>query len=68
MFTDSENEVRMSEDKPGVSNLLNIYCAVTGYTVEQAEKEFSSCGYGDFKKAVGEAVVAKLEPIQKKFP
>ena len=65
--TDSENEVRMSEEKPGVSNLLNIYCAVTGYTVEQAEKEFSSCGYGDFKKAVGEAVVAKLEPIQKKF-
>ncbi len=65
--TDSENEVRFSETKPGVSNLINIYCAVTGNTIEQTEKEFSSGGYGVFKKAVGEAVVAKLEPIQKKF-
>lgn len=64
--TDSENEVRFSEDKPGISNLLSIYCAVTDKTVAEAEREFSSSGYGDFKKAVGEAVVAKLEPIQKK--
>ena len=65
--TDSDNQVRYSEDKPGISNLLNIYCAVTDQTIEQAEREFANTGYGAFKEAVGEAVVAKLEPIQKKY-
>lgn len=65
--TDSENEVRYSEDKPGIANLLNIYCAVTGNTIAQAEAEFAHTGYGNFKTAVGEAIVANLEPIQKKF-
>ena len=61
--TDSENEVRFSEDKPGVSNLLSIYCAVTGKTLQQAEAEFANCGYGSFKTSVGEAVVSKLENL-----
>ena len=65
--TDSENEVRYGEDKPGISNLLNIYCACTGKTIAEAEKEFSATGYGAFKTAVGEAVVAELEPVQKKI-
>ncbi len=64
--TDSDNEIRYSEDKPGVSNLLNIYCAVTDKTMAEAEREFASSNYGQFKTAVGEAVVANLEPIQKK--
>ena len=64
--TDSDNEVRYSDDKPGIKNLLNIYCAVTGESVESAEKEFANAGYGTFKTAVGEAVVANLEPIQQK--
>ena len=64
--TDSENEVRFSEDKPGVSNLLSIYSAVTGIAIPEAEKEFANVGYGNFKAAVGEAVVARLEPLQKK--
>lgn len=64
--TDSDNEIRFSEDKPGVSNLLGIYCAVTGKTIPEAEREFEGAGYGAFKTAVGEAVVADLEPIQKK--
>ena len=64
--TDSENQVRFSEDKPGISNLLNIYCATTGSTMADAEKEFENVGYGTFKTAVGEAVVANLEPIQAK--
>ncbi|NDO47657.1 tryptophan--tRNA ligase [Clostridium sp. MD294] len=65
-MTDSENEVRYSEEKAGIRNLLDIYCAVTGQTIAQAEKEFVNVGYGTFKKAVGEAVVANLEPIQQK--
>lgn len=65
-MTDSENEVRYSEEKAGIRNLLDIYCAVTGESIAQAEKEFANAGYGTFKKAVEEAVVANLEPIQKK--
>lgn len=64
--TDSDNEIRYGEDKPGVSNLLNIYCAVTDKTIAEAEREFASSNYGQFKTAVGEAVVASLEPIQQK--
>lgn len=64
--TDSDNEVRYSEDKPGVSNLLNIYCAVTDKTMVEAEKDFAGSNYGQFKTAVGEAVVSNLEPIQQK--
>lgn len=64
--TDSENEVRFSTEKPGVSNLLSIYSAVTGISIADAEREFANVGYGNFKKSVGEAVVEKLEPIQKK--
>ena len=54
------------ENKPGISNLLSIYCAVTGKTIAEAEKEFAGVGYGTFKTAVGEAVVAELEPVQKR--
>ncbi len=64
--TDSDNEVRYSEDKPGVSNLLSIYCAVTDKTMDEAVKEFENAGYGTFKTAVGEAVVANVEPVQQK--
>ena len=64
--TDSDNEIRYGEDKPGVSNLLNIYCAVTDKTIAEAEREFASSNYGQFKTAAGEAVVASLEPIQQK--
>ncbi|HCT64387.1 MAG TPA: tryptophan--tRNA ligase [Lachnospiraceae bacterium] len=64
--TDSDNEVRFSDDKPGVSNLLSIYSAVTGITIPEAEKEFANVGYGNFKTSVGEAVVARLEPLQKR--
>ncbi len=65
-MTDSENEVRYSEEKPGIRNLLDIYCSVTGESIAAAEKEFANAGYGTFKQAVGEAVVANLEPIQQK--
>ncbi len=65
--TDSDNEVRLSPDKPGISNLLNIYGAVTGMTAEEAQNEFKGTGYGEFKKCVADAVVAEIKPIQDKF-
>lgn len=65
-MTDSDNEIRYCEEKPGISNLLSIYCAVTGKTIPEAEQEFAGMGYGAFKTAVGEAVVAELEPVQKR--
>lgn len=62
--TDSDNEIRYSEDKPGIRNLMDIYGATTGKTKEDIEKEFSGKGYGDFKMAVGESVVGLLKPLQ----
>ena len=54
----------MSPEKPGISNLLTIYCAFADKTVEQAEQEFEGKGYGDFKIAVGEAVADVINPIR----
>ena len=65
--TDSDNTIRYSEDKPGISNLLEIYGVATGKTVAEAEKEFANAGYGDFKLAVGEAVTGLLKPLQDKY-
>lgn len=65
--TDSEMSVRYAEGKDGINNLMTIYSAVTGKDFDAIESEFAGRGYGDFKKAVGEAVVAELEPVQKKY-
>ena len=63
--SDTENPVRYDPaNKPGVSNLMNIYAAITGKTFEEIEAEFAGQGYGKFKPAVGEAVVEMLRPIQ----
>ena len=63
--TDCETAVRFDqENKPGISNLLTIYCAATGKTMAEAEAEFADQGYGFFQPAVGEAVVELLRPIQ----
>ena len=65
--TDSEAEVAYREGKDGVNNLMTIYSCCTGKSFPEIENEFSGRGYGDFKTAVGEAVVAELEPIQTKY-
>lgn len=66
--TDSENKVRFDpENKPGVSNLMQIYSSITGLKMDEIEKEFEGEGYGTFKTKVAETVVNKLEPIQKKY-
>lgn len=65
--TDSEMSVHYAEGKDGINNLMTIYSAVTGDSFETIEHDFAGKGYGDFKKAVGEAVVAELEPVQNKY-
>ena len=65
--TDSDTERCVRYDpanKPGVANLMAIYAAVTGKTMEEIEREFDGQGYGVFKPAVGEAVVETLRPIR----
>jgi tryptophanyl-tRNA synthetase len=62
--TDSLGEIRYSEEQPGIRNLIDIYCACLNKTPQEVEKEFSGSGYGQFKEAVGEAVVSVLEPLQ----
>ncbi len=65
--TDSEAVVRYAEGKDGINNLIDIYGAVTGLSREQIEKDFEGKGYGDFKTAVGEAVVEALRPIKAEY-
>ncbi len=65
--TDSEASVRYAEGKDGVNNLMGIYSCCTGASYEQIESEFAGKGYGDFKLAVADAVVAELRPLQEEF-
>ena len=63
--SDTENCVHFDmQNKPGVSNLMSIYSAVTGASFEEIEREFAGKGYGAFKPAVGDAVIETLRPIR----
>ena len=63
--TDSETSIRFDPaNKPGVSNLIQIYSACTGKEFAEIENEFDGKGYGVFKPYVGEAVVELLRPIR----
>ncbi|MBU9744468.1 tryptophan--tRNA ligase [Lachnospiraceae bacterium ASD3451] len=65
--TDSGKEIIYTEEKPGIKNLLDIYCTITQKTVDEAVKEFDGKGYGEFKLAVGETVADHLRPVQECF-
>ncbi len=65
--TDSDTEVRRGEGKDGINNLMNIYSCFTGKSDAEIEREFSGKGYGDFKCAVGEAIVEGLRPVREEF-
>ncbi len=65
--TDSDNQIIAREDKPGITNLLNIYSAIQDKSIADAEKEFAGMGYGNFKQIVGEAVVEKFAPIKAEY-
>jgi tryptophanyl-tRNA synthetase len=63
--TDSGSEVRFDEEgKPGISNLLTIYSALTGRGVDELEKEYDGRGYGDFKKDLSDVVVDFVTPFR----
>jgi tryptophanyl-tRNA synthetase len=65
--TDSGNEVRRREDKPGITNLIDMMAVATGSTPEEVEARYDGTGYGRFKEEVAEAVVALLDPIRLRY-
>lgn len=65
--TDSEGGVYYAEGKEGINNLMEIYSCCTGLTLDEITNDFSGKGYGDFKKAVGEAVAEELRPVREKY-
>lgn len=65
--TDSEARVHYAQGKDGVNNLMTIYSCCTGKDFAEIEKEFDGKGYGDFKAAVAQAVVAELAPVRDEF-
>lgn len=65
--TDSDTQILYSDDKPGIKNLLDIYCAITKCTPDEAVAEFDGLGYGVLKERVGEAVAAELKPLQERY-
>lgn len=65
--TDSGNEIKISPDKPGISNLLTIYSVMTNQSVQSAEEHFRGASYANFKTEVGESVVEMLRPVREKY-
>ena len=65
--TDSGREVVRSPDKPGVANLIDVLAVARGVDPSAVESEFEGAGYGDFKQAVGEAVVGLLAPVRERY-
>ena len=65
--TDCEPTIAYAEGRHGCNNLLTIYCACTGKTMDEAVKEFEGCGYGKLKTSVADAVIAEIEPVQNEY-
>lgn len=66
--TDSSGIVQFDkENKPGISNLLAIYSAMTGESIKDLEAKYEGKGYGDFKSDLAEVVVGELAPIQERY-
>jgi tryptophanyl-tRNA synthetase len=65
--TDSGREVRRADDKPGVSNLIDIFSVASGRPPEEIEAQYGDSGYGQFKQDVGDAVVGLLAPVQERY-
>jgi tryptophanyl-tRNA synthetase len=64
--TDSGTEIRATPEKPAITNLLDIYSAMTGRTVAEIEAEYEGKGYGDLKKDLAEVVIEGLAPVRER--
>jgi len=65
--TDSGREILRAEQKPGVTNLIDVLAVARGSSPEQVESEFEGAGYGDFKRSVAEATVELLAPVRERY-
>ena len=66
--TDSEMSVRFDpENKPGISNLINIYASLTEMSISEIEEKFASANYGEFKRCVADVVCEFLTSVQEKY-
>ena len=65
--TDCEPVIAYEEGRYGCNNLLTIYCACTGKTMDEAVSDFDGCGYGKLKAAVAEAVINEIAPVQAEY-
>lgn len=66
--TDSEMKIRFDQDnKPGISNLINIYTSLSGMSIKEVEDKYCDMNYGTFKKDLAELIVNTLTPIQKRY-
>ncbi|MDT7549350.1 MAG: tryptophanyl-tRNA synthetase, partial [Actinomycetota bacterium] len=65
--TDTGREVRVADDKPGISNLLTILSVATGKAVSELESAYDGKGYGDFKADVADAVVEMFAPVRERY-
>jgi tryptophanyl-tRNA synthetase len=65
--TDSGRDIRRAPDKPGISNLIEIMSVATGEPMEAIEDRFIGHGYGSFKDAVAESVIAVTDPIRTRY-
>ena len=65
--TDSGREVRRSEDKPGITNLIEILAVISERAPDEIERAYDGAGYGDFKADVGDAVAERLTPVRERY-
>lgn len=66
--TDSEMKICFDvENKPGISNLINIYASLTGKTIKEVEEIFKDKKYGELKSSVADVVIQELSVIQKRY-
>lgn len=65
--TDSEGRIAYEDGRPGMNNLLSIYCAMTGKSMDETVLAFQGCGYGTLKTAVADAVIAEILPVQEEY-
>ena len=66
-MTDSGSEIKLSKEKPGVSNLLTIHSSLSGISIENLESHFLGKGYGELKAEVTELLVETLKPVRESY-